>query len=825
MFQGRATRKAAATKQHTAVSSTTIKKLKKQPTTTTTSKRKLTTTKKLNFGSTTTKVDSSPTTQAQNALTTAIFAATPSGTTTTQGRKTVLKYKKAAFSTATAATVVPEGHFEVFVDDKSIIVPKGFTVFQAAEAAGKDVPRFCYHERLSIAGNCRMCLVEVERVPKPVASCAYPLMAGMKIKTDTPMVKKAREGVLEFILANHPLDCPICDQGGECDLQDQSYDYGSDRSRFREIKRGVEDKYLGPVIKTVMTRCINCTRCVRFAEEVAGVPDLGVTGRGNNAEIGMYTSKVFDSELSGNAVDLCPVGALTNHSYAFRARPWELESTHSIDVSDAIGANLRVDSRGTTVMRVLPRLNDRVNEEWISDKARMQIDGLQHQRLDTPMVRTADGGYEKQTWTQIMAGIKHKMDKIKINNADNDIKSLIGDLTDAETIVALKDLTNKLGSSNTAHADGLSIPADLRTHYLLNTQIADFDQSDVVVLVGSNPRMEAPILNARIRKQTFNRRVPVYGLGLEADLAIDGMKWVGNGDASIEYLQKQLTSPDSKLLKKIQGAKKPIVIFGPSMFANQELSASTLSLMESLTAKAPQLWNKTQGGEWKGLNILQPSASRTASLDLGFVQGPYVDANAVPKVLFAVGADNNNTVELINKMKQVHGDESLVIYMGSHGDITAPHADVILPATAYTEKRASYVNAEGRVQMTNKAVGNKHLAQDEWKILRAMSEVVGAQLPYNNEQDVQKRINTISPTFNKLDGVEETNLLLKYTTEQQQSAAAKKDQKLATFINNHFMTNAICRASPSMAKLSKELPVSRNSYKVKLNTTTTQTKM
>jgi len=673
-----------------------------------------------------------------------------------------------------------------------------------------------------------MCLVEVEKVPKPVASCAYPLMAGMRIKTDTPIVKKAREGVLEFILANHPLDCPICDQGGECDLQDQSYEYGSDRSRFREIKRGVEDKYLGPVIKTIMTRCINCTRCVRFAEEVAGVPDLGVTGRGNNAEIGMYTSKVFDSELSGNAIDLCPVGALTNREYAFRARPWELESTHSIDLSDSIGANLRLDSRGTTVMRVLPRLNDSVNEEWISDKARLSIDGLSHQRLDTPLRRTADGGFEKQTWTEVFAGVRNKFDKIKIKNPNADIKSVIGDLVDADTIMAVKDFTNSLGSSNTSHSDGLMIPADLRSHYLLNTQIADFDQSDMVILVGSNPRMEAPILNARIRKQSFNRRVPVYGLGLEADLAIDGMKWVGNGESSIEYIHEQLNNENSKLFQKIKGAKKPIIIFGPSMFTNQELSTTTIGLMESMTKKLPQLWqtNPEEGNKtsaWKGINVLQPSASRAASLDLGFVPGPQVDSNSVPKILLAIGADNNNTVEMVNKMKQTHGDESLVIYMGSHGDITAPHADVILPSTAFSEKRASYVNAEGRHQKTNKSVGNKHLAQDDWKIMRALSEVLGVTLPYNSQDEIAQRMSLVSPTFNKVDGVEETNLFLQYTTDEQQKKAVPKNQKLQSFINNHFMTNAICRASPAMARLSKELPVSRNSYKVKLNMTTTTT--
>eukprot|EP00461_Guttulinopsis_vulgaris_P000484 UN00484 len=718
---------------------------------------------------------------------------------TKRGR--AIKSIKRKFNSA----AVPEGHLTVSVNDQEIVVPKGFTVFQAAEAAGATIPRFCYHERLSIAGNCRMCLVEVEKVPKPVASCAYPLMAGMKIKTDTPMVKKAREGVLEFILANHPLDCPICDQGGECDLQDQSYEYGSDRTRFREIKRSVEDKYIGPVIRTVMTRCINCTRCVRFAEEVAGVPDLGVTGRGNNAEIGTYTNKVFDSELSGNAIDLCPVGALTNQQYAFKARPWELESTHSIDVSDAIGSNMRLDSRGTTVLRALPRLNDGVNEEWISDKARLSVDGLALQRLDVPLKKLPNGQFKQQTWSEALIDVKNTIKSVKVNNPNNEIKAVVGDVTDAETIIALKDMVNAMGSSNTEHVDGLKFSADLRTHYLFNTGIANLDEADCVVLVGTNPRMEAPILNARIRRQVFNRRVPVYGVGPEADLALD-MKWVGN---STDVAQ-QLVDEKSELFQKVKNAKKPVIVFGSAMFKDQEQAEATINLMEQMQGKLPNVWDTSDENGWKGLNVLQASASRVAALDLGFVTGPDVEDNAVPKILIAAGADSDALSAQIQKMREVHGDEAKVIYMGSHGDKTAPLADVILPSTAFSEKHVTYVNAEGRVQKTNKAVANKHLAQDDWKVVRALSEVLDVTLPYNNLEEVHNRISLVAPTFTVPNHIEKAETFLKYDTKKNFA----KGQQLQKLLDNHFMTNSICRASPTMAKLAKEMPNSTNSYKL-----------
>jgi NADH dehydrogenase (ubiquinone) Fe-S protein 1 len=460
-------------------------------------------------------------------------------------------------------------------------------------------------------------------------------------------------------------------------------------------------------------------------------------------------------------------------------------------VSDAIGSNLRIDVRGTQVLRALPRLNDNVNEEWISDKARMSVDGLHFQRIDTPLIKNKQTGqFEQQTWTQALTTIRNKFSSIKIKNPNADIKGMVGDLTDAESIIALKDFVNALGSSNTQHADGLSFQADLRTHYLFNTQISNLDESDCIVLVGTNPRMEAPILNA--------------GIGPEADLALDNMKWLGNDSDVLA----QLVDEKSDLFNKVSKAKKPVVIFGSSMFTSQTLSSATVNLMETLQTKHPNLWNKENG--WKGINVLQASASRVAALDLGFVQGPDVEETAVPKVLFAVGADSVNVTAQIKKMREVHGDDSLVIYMGSHGDLTAPVADVTLPSTAFTEKHTTYVNTEGRIQKTAKAVGNKNVAQDDWKTIRALSEVIGVALPYNNVDEVAQRIQLVAPTFTKPNRIEEPSLNLKYDT----TTTFEKGQKLQTFLDNHFMTNAICRASPTMAKLSQEMPNSKNSYKL-----------
>ena len=688
---------------------------------------------------------------------------------------------------------------KVFVNDVEVDVPNGSTVFQACDLAGVNIPRFCYHERLSIAGNCRMCLVEVEKVPKPVASCAYPIMPNMRIKTNTPMVKKAREGVLEFILANHPLDCPICDQGGECDLQDQSMDYGSDRSRFREVKRTVEDKDIGPVVRTVMTRCIHCTRCVRFAEEVAGVPSLGVTGRGNASEIGTYTPQPFDSEMSGNIVDLCPVGALTAKNYAMKARPWELSNFNTIDVMDAVGSNIRLDLRGITPLRILPRLNEEINEEWISDKTRLAVEGLNHQRLDQPLMRDPETGSIKiVSWAEAFAAIR----KATENVTSDEIQAIAGDLADTESLVVLKDLFNQLGSSNTSFADGVDLPVDFRQQYLFNTTINNIDEADCVLLVGTNPRMEAPIIATRIRKHDFNRDLPVYAVGPEADLAMR-CHWMGNDYSVLQ----DIIDGKHPMSKKLAESKKPVVIFGQGAFMGEN-AASMPTFMSAMAAKFPNL--KTDS--WTGMNVLHTSAARVAAQDIGFVKGPYV-ADKPAKFVYLLNADHENLEKVIPK-------DAFVVYQGSHGDIGAEYADVILPSLAYTEKEATYVNTEGRPQRTIKAVPAKVQARNDWTIVRALGEVLGASLPYNTIQELHQRISFIAPHLLNVDTIETPVVQVP----KPKAVPKLKSGAFLPYLHNHYMTNPIARASPALAKVSAALHKSRNSYKVKLTTTSVNAK-
>lgn len=685
----------------------------------------------------------------------------------------------------------------VFVNGAEVKVPPGSTVLQACEMAGEDIPRFCFHERLSVAGNCRMCLVEVEKVPKPVASCAYPLTPNMRIKTNTVMVHKAREGVMEFLLANHPLDCPICDQGGECDLQEQSMHYGSDRSRFREIKRTVEDKNLGPIVKTVMTRCIHCTRCVRFASEVAGVPTLGTTGRGNNMEIGTYTPKVFDSEMSGNVIDLCPVGALTSKPYAFKARPWELRSTESVDVMDAVGSNIRIDARGPDVLRVLPRLNEAINEEWISDKTRHAHDGLLVQRLDTPMVKNrATGEFAPATWPEAMEAIAKAVKPLK----RNEMKAIAGDMADLESMVALKDMFSCLGSTNFAFSDGINIPADFRSSYLFNSTIQGIDQADFVLLVGTNPRMEAAVINARIRKINFQDNVPVYGVGPKADLALE-TEWLGN-DYSI---LKSIADKSHPIAAELAAAKRPLIVVGMSAFKGVNATA-TPAVLSGIQAAYPN----TATAEWNGVSILHTSAARVAAQDIGFVPGPTAvaeAANAKPKFLYLLGADTDY-------VKTQADANTFVVYQGHNGDIGAAMADVILPSAAFTEKSATYVNTEGRVQRTLKATDVKGQAKEDWKVVRALSEVLGVALPYDNHEILARRITMIAPHLLSVGTIEKPSMspILPAGVTAQQVLSQVKPQPFEKYYENHFMTNALSRASETMAKTSAQLPVSRNSY-------------
>lgn len=686
-----------------------------------------------------------------------------------------LRTARAAFSTV-----------KVEVDGVPVEVPAGTTVMSACEEAGASIPRFCYHDRLSIAGNCRMCLVEVERSPKPVASCAMPVMAGMKIKTNSPLVKKAREGVMEFLLSNHPLDCPICDQGGECDLQDQSMEFGSDRSRFREYKRGVEDKNIGPLVKTVMTRCIQCTRCVRYAAEIAGVPTLGTTGRGNVMEIGTYVEKVFDSEISGNSIDLCPVGALTSKPYAFRARPWELTSTESIDVTDAVGANIRIDNRGAEIMRMVPRLHEDVNEEWLHDKGRFSYDGLKRQRLDTPLIRRGEE-FVEVSWADALVAVSNAIKEVK----PNQVMALAGDLADAESIVALKDLLNRLGSTNTRPAQNTQLSADLRSDYVLNSNIAGIEEADVIVLVGTNPRMEAPLIAARIRKMVRSALTPVYLIGPECDLALP-YTHLGNNS----QILKDIADGKHKVSAALKNAKKPMVIVGQGAFL-PEMAANTGATLEALKSAVPNLSTPA----WNGVNILHNSASRVAIQDLGFVPGPDASSPAEAKFVYLLNADGENMPVPRN---------AFVVYQGHHGDIGANLANIILPGVAYTEKVGTYVNTEGRVQRTNAASGPINSAREDWKIIRALSEVLGVALPYNSQVQIRHRLADVSPTFSAVDTVEKTTI-----TEGVTPAAGSVQGPYSPIIENYWMTDPISRNSKVMAKASATLPTARNSYKHK----------
>ncbi|MBN9346094.1 MAG: NADH-quinone oxidoreductase subunit G, partial [Devosia sp.] len=602
------------------------------------------------------------------------------------------------------------------VDGKLVEVPDYFTLMQAAEAAGAEIPRFCYHERLSVAGNCRMCLVEVKGgPPKPQASCAMsvkdlrpgPNGEPPEMFTNTPMVKKAREGVMEFLLINHPLDCPICDQGGECDLQDQAMAYGVDTSRYAENKRAVEDKYLGPIVKTSMNRCIHCTRCVRFTTEVAGVAQMGLIGRGEDAEITTYLEQALTSELSGNVVDLCPVGALTSKPYAFQARPWELNKTESIDVMDAVGSNIRVDSRGREVMRILPRVNDAVNEEWISDKTRHVWDGLKSQRLDRPYVRK-NGKLQAASWEEAFAAVAKA---IKASGMGNKVGAIAGDLAAVEDMYALKALMTALGSGMTDVRPPMSgiDPSMPRSAYIFNPTIAGIEDADAILIVGSNPRKEAPVLNARIRKAWRARGLPIAVIGDHADLTY-GYEYLGD---DISVLAK--VANGAGFGERLRAAKKPLVIVGEGAVShgaawNKQIGRDVIAL----ASKAATMGDVAEG--WNGFALLHNAASRVGGIDIGFVphNGGVCSADQIKlagkdelSVLFLLGADEYDTKAM---------GKAFVVYVGTHGDAGAHRADVILPSAAYTEKSGTYVNTEGRVQVAERAVFPPGEAKEDWAI-------------------------------------------------------------------------------------------------------------
>nr|MBP8072223.1 NADH-quinone oxidoreductase subunit G [Brevundimonas sp.] len=602
----------------------------------------------------------------------------------------------------------------------------GMTVLQVAERAGQEIPRFCYHERLSIAGNCRMCLVEVKPgPPKPQASCALPAAEGQEIFTDTPMVKKAREGVMEFLLINHPLDCPICDQGGECDLQDQAMGYGRDGSRYAENKRAVEEKNMGPTIKTFMTRCIQCTRCVRFVTEVAGVPDIGMISRGEDAEITTYLEKAVDSELSGNVNDLCPVGALTHRPWQYHYRPWELKKTETIDVMDALGSNIRADAKGAEVMRILPRVNEGINEEWLSDISRYAVDGLQRQRLDKPYVRE-NGKLRAASWDEALGIVAAKLNA----SAADRIGVIAGDLQDAESMKAALDLFRALGSANTdCRQDGSALGYGPREGWLFNSGLAGVENADAVLIVGANPRTEAPLLNARLRKAWLAGTMEIGLIGEQANLTYD-YSWLGAGAKTLAKLPKAAMDFLTK-------AERPAIIVGAGAVSGVDGSA----VLNALGALAKKVGVVADG--WNGFNVLHSAASRVAGLDMGFVPtaGGKTAAEMLKPgaldVLFLLGADEIDPT----------GSDAFRVYLGSHGDRGAHGADVILPGAAYTEKTGLYVNTEGRVQMAERVVFPKGQAKEDWAILRALSAMVGQTLPYDTLDALRSKLMADHPTF------------------------------------------------------------------------------
>jgi NADH-quinone oxidoreductase subunit G len=661
------------------------------------------------------------------------------------------------------------------VDGIEVEVPQGATVLQACEAAGKEIPRFCYHERLSIAGNCRMCLVEMEKSPKPVASCAMPAADGQVVYTASEKTKKAREGVMEFLLINHPLDCPICDQGGECDLQDQSIAYGRGYTRFDENKRAVTEKYMGPIIKTVMTRCIHCTRCIRFSEEVAGTSDLGAIGRGENMEITTYLERAVNSELSGNVIDLCPVGALTSRPYAFEARPWELTKTNAIDVMDAVGSNIRLDARGPTVLRVLPRVNEDVNEEWISDKTRYGPLGLMKRRLDRPYVRKG-GKLEAASWPEAFAAIKSALAGLK----GSEIGAVAGDLLDVESMVAMKDLMQQLGSERfDCRQDGMALPSGGRAGWLFNSSIAGIENADVVLFIGTNPRWEAPLVNTRIRKAVMKRGAKAFNFGPEVDLTYP-VEQLGTGAASIGKLPKAVADA----LKK---AERPAILLGSGALSRGDAPA-----LLAAVGKLVSTYKVVREG-WNGFNVLHSAASRVGGLEIGFSNPGGVQAvlGKGLKALFIHGADEIDLQGLGGVFK---------IYIGHHGDKGAHVADVILPAASFAEKDGTYVNLEGRVQQSNRAVFPPGDAREDWAILRALSDVLGKTLPYDSFGELRARIGKEWPQLD-----EEGLLASEWSGIDFGEGGSLSDEPFAHPIDDFYLTNPIARASETMQECSELL--------------------
>ena len=660
------------------------------------------------------------------------------------------------------------------VDGQAVEVAPGTTIMQACEEAGAEIPRFCYHERLSVAGNCRMCLVEVENAPKPVASCAMPVAPDMVVSTTSDTVKTAREGVMEFLLINHPLDCPICDQGGECDLQDQALGFGGDASRFDDNKRAVENKNMGPLVKTIMTRCIHCTRCVRFAQEVAGVPEIGAIGRGEDTEITTYLEASLDSELSGNVIDLCPVGALTSRPYAFTARPWELRKTETIDVMDALGSNIRVDMRGREAMRIMPRNHDDVNEEWLSDKSRFVWDGLNTQRLDRPFIRQ-DGKLAPASWEDALSLVAEKL-----RGKGDKTAAIAGDLVCAEGQFALKGLMDALESPHIdCRQDGAKISGS-RGNYIFNAGIAGIEDADALLLIGSNPRLEAPVLNARIRKRYLMGDFPIAAIGEATELTYKA-EFIGAGTDTLA----DLLAGKQSFAETLKNADKPMILIGQGALTREDGAA--------VLASAIELAEKTGAS----FNVLHTAAARVAGLDLGLVPGAGGHDVAAIQDAAQSGAIENVILYGADEIAGASLGDAFVVYIGSHGDRGAHRADVILPAAAYTEKQATYVNTEGRAQMTEQATTPPGEAREDWKIFRALSARLDLTLPYDNLSALRVAMYDAAPHLAQLD------TLIAADAPQAPAHDGLGADSFTYAVSDFYFTNPIARASAIMADCAK----------------------
>lgn len=671
---------------------------------------------------------------------------------------------------------------KIIINDKEIEVDNGATVMDACKKAGIEVPHFCHHPKLSIAGNCRMCLVEIERCPKPVASCAQPISESMIVRTNSPMVEKARKGVLELLLLNHPLDCPVCDQGGECDLQDLTMKHGPGESQNIFPRRLVSEKNMGPLVGTVMTRCIHCTKCVRFMNEVAGSPEIGAFSRGEDMEISTYLEKNLDSELSGNIIDLCPVGALTSLPFKFQARSWEMEHINSIDISDAVGSNTRLDVRGMNVMRILPRSNDDINEDWISDKARFSYDGLKAQRLDKPFIKESNS-FKEASWDSALEYIQEKISSTK----STEVAALSGDLVDCESTFLLKELMNDIGSPHTdCRLNNAPFDPKHRESYLFNTTISGIEEADCILLIATNPRTEAPLINARIYKRYLKGGLTVARIGIEEKLNYPTLHLSDNA-----HLLQDILSGKHIFSKTWKSAKKPMLIIGESALSRRD----DLTIMHTAQQLCKQV--NAHNDEWNGYNILHTHAASVGSLDVGFVPGEnglnamqILDASKknTIKVLFLHGVDCFNRKDF--------GDDTFIIYIGHHGDLGAHAADVILPSTAYNEKTALYVNTEGRVQQVNQATPSLGLAKTDWKIIKLLADTLGVTLPYNSREDILKKLGNINNAFQQIGMITKNTLQdIKLSTPETLS-----NKPFEPLITNFYMTDVICKNSVVMAE-------------------------